>query len=288
MLLDGFQGLTRCGFDLASYSYVGFGSIFFYDYVFFYKYLGFRRLVSIEHATDITNRVLFNKPFDNVEVEIGDAATYLSSFSQDELAVAWLDFDDWASDELLSAVEIAAHRLAPGSIVLCTLDAEIPKGSATPRSIREFFSARCQSYFAYEWKNKDFKASLVALRTRDLIVAAFDRGLATRVGVFLEPLFSFTYADGHLMYTFGGMLAREQESRSLRSLPRVAPDYWRRTAKQSPFDIRVPVLTRRERLLLDQRLPGSPSVTELEINEEDLRDYAEVFRYMPTYGELLA
>ena len=57
----------------------------------------------------------------------------------------------------------------------------------------------------------------------------------------------------------------------------------------NPFRIKVPVLTRKERLYIDSHMPSEPDwvPNDFEIEPEAILDYREVYRYCPLYAELL-
>ncbi len=59
---------------------------------------------------------------------------------------------------------------------------------------------------------------------------------------------------------------------------------------QDPFSIEVPVLTRKERLHLDQFMPQSDpdwAPSEFEMDMDDLQAYRSIYRFNPIYAELL-
>jgi hypothetical protein len=102
-------------------------------------------------------------------------------------------------------------------------------------------------------------------------------------------LFCFEYADGHRMLTVGGMVAGAAEERRVRKsgLAR-APDV-RRDLRRGPYPIRVPCITRKEKSYLDSHMPCAdgwkPAACGL--STEDAQAYREVYRFYPSYAELL-
>lgn len=64
---------------LSQYRYVGFGSIYYYDFILFHKYLRLNDLVSLDNKP-LPRRFKFNLPYDYVSFENKDATDYLREF----------------------------------------------------------------------------------------------------------------------------------------------------------------------------------------------------------------
>jgi len=88
-----FQLLSEAGFPISTYRYAGFGAFFFVDFILFRRVIGITDMVSIEH--DVTNqkRVLFNRPFRDIEVKFQNSSEYISQIDRDKLHILWLDYD---------------------------------------------------------------------------------------------------------------------------------------------------------------------------------------------------
>ena len=78
--------------------------------------------------------------------------------------------------------------------------------------------------------------------------------------------------------------AAEEEAAGLDDIP-----FIRQLITDEPYHIKVPKLTRKERLYLDKRMPCDdgwvPELFELEAN--NVQNYRDVYRYYPMYAELL-
>lgn len=120
-----------------------------------------------------------------------------------------------------------------------------------------------------------------------IIQAAIDQGLRERDEEFIG-MFLFLYADGHRMLSVGGMIGTDEDRERIRSLNQKELFFIRNNITE-PFNIRVPLVTRKERLYLDQKMPcrkdWSPSA--FEIKCEDIEDYRKIYRYYPAYTEML-
>src|SRR5262249_15482578 len=103
------------------------------------------------------------------------------------------------------------------------------------------------------------------------------------------PMFNFIYRDGHQMLTMGGMVGTQVERRRLRGSGLVDECYFRKSFDDDPCVIKVPRLTRKERHYLDQFMPckDSWSPREFELAQENVLAYRDIYRYCPTYAELM-
>lgn len=294
MIMDGLGRLMNGGIPIRDYQYTGFGSIEFFDFVLFYKLLGLRRFLSVEHDPDITKRVHFNKPFEPIEVRIAPIGDVISELDGDTRHLLWLDFDDRLGSEMLQDTDAAAFRLSPGSLLLVTVDTEPPRGSdglteSTPDERVAYFTEQAGQYLPYDFDRDWCAASRLPETNLAIFLSAIRGGLSTREVDFI-PLFKFVYADGHRMATLGGMIGGDHEKRQVAACDWSDAVYARRDPSDQAYRIRVPRLTRRERLLLDQNLPGRPGWKpgEFELGDEEMAAYREIHRFYPLYGELLA
>ena len=62
----------------------------------------------------------------------------------------------------------------------------------------------------------------------------------------------------------------------------------RRDTRLPPYEIKFPILTRKERAVLDHHMPCSDGwrPKEFEMSLEDVAVYRELYRYLPMYAEL--
>ena len=287
MIIDGLHRLARVGFDIAEYQYTGMGSIYFIDFILFHKLLGIHRLLSVEADQAILRRIRFNKPFREVETQMGPIGDTIPSLSLDRRHLLWLDYDSVIASSQLQDVVNAAVRLPTESVLLVTVDVEPPGGDG-PADWREHFLSEAGDYLGMDISVESFAESALPKRTCDLLLAAINRGLAGRDANFL-PLFHFLYADGHKMLTIGGMIGDDNHWRKIRASTIGDTAYFRRTFRTRPYEIYVPRLTRKERLHLDCHMPCSKKwkPQQFELRKSDIKAYSEIYRFFPAYAELL-
>jgi hypothetical protein len=289
MFIDALQLLALAGFEIGDYQYTGFGSIFFVDFILFHKLLGLRKLLSVEYSTAIEKRVKFNKPFKEVEILMKSITDVIPTLSKDRKHILWLDYDDVLQKRHLADLVLAGTYLPSGSILLVTVDIEPPgEDEDGPRQWKQHFEDQAGNYLGSFTQLEDYaESNLLMINTR-AIRNAISTGLVGREVRFL-PLFWFVYADGHKMLTIGGMIVTEAEARRVDASALRAANYYRNDSHDEPYSIRVPNFTRRERMLLDSEMPCQDEWTteDFEVEPGAIRDYREVYRYLPAYAELL-
>ncbi len=290
MIIDALQVLSIVGFDIPKYQYTGLGSVYFVDFILFHKFLGIQKLWSVEIDRKIEKRVQFNKPFSCIDIKIDSIGNVIPQLSRKRKHILWLDYDSVIRSEHLQDVWLAAVQLPPGSILLVTVDVERPLGSDDPEEWRQYFQAEASEYSA-TFDKKAFAGSNLPTLNRDLLASAIQSGLSARELQFYS-LFSFLYADGHEMLTLGGMIGGPEERVLIERsglTERTGPVYIRSNLKQKPYRILVPRLTRKERLYLDRAMPcpAGWKSKDFELPPEFVSVYTEIYRFLPTYAELL-
>lgn len=299
MMAHVFQLLAEASFPISTYRYSGFGAFFFVDFILFRRLLGITDMISIEHDPNCKKRVLFNRPYKDIDVKFLTSTDYISAMNRDKPHILWLDYDGPIAHDHLADIEIAASLLSTGSVLIATFgvdfdkadDINIKESSPNQRARAWFnrFQEECGELFDPTWNNSNFNAGAMAKRTIEVVKNAIFSGLNMRGGITFEPLFNFLYADGHEMLTIGGVICSKQEKRKLRLIEWEELPFVRRKLSMDPFRIKVPVLTRKERLYIDSYMPSEPHwvPNDFEIEPEAIQDYREVYRYCPLYAELL-
>ena len=289
MMMDAFGRLMNGGVSLRDYQYTGMGSIYFFDFVLFYKLLGLRSMLSVEIEHSIRNRVLFNRPFKAVDIEMAPIGEVIPLLNKDGQHILWLDYDTRITADALADVSAAAFHLSKGSLLLVTVDAESPTDGDGPKEWFEYYRDQAGEFLPHEFDESAFALSRLADSNARIVVNAIKSGLSARAGLSYLPLFGFSYADGHEMITVGGMIGSPVEKRILAGCGFDAVSYTRTKPDEALYRIRVPRLTKRERLLLDQNMPSEPGwkPEEFELKPEEVEAYREIHQFYPHYGELL-
>jgi len=294
MLLHAFHELRNIGYPISRYEYTGLGSIYFVDFAFFHRYLGLRRMTSVERDVDIRKRVKFNCPYKNVKIILDDISAQIARLSSGQQHILWLDFDFILTEELLDAIQLATMQLSFQSILLITVDVEPPGRPEdglkkwNPTAWMRYYRQEAEDHFWRGISRKDFARDMLPMTNARILQNVIECGLRERGAEFIN-MFSFLYADGHRMLSVGGMIGTDEDRRKIQLLDRKQLFFIRDNITDEPFMIRVPLVTRKERLFLDQKMPcrknWKPHAFEMKPN--DIADYCRIYRYYPAYTEML-
>jgi hypothetical protein len=289
MLIDILMSLMSSGFPLQEYQYTGFGSVYFVDFILLHRYLGMSKLQSVEHDLSIEKRVHFNRPFAPVRIRMSPIGDIIPELNNDINHVLWLDFDDRISSEILSDVVLAAYQLSVGSILLVTVDVEPPSDGQTPAQLMAYHEEHAGEFFEHEWSASNFSPSKLPETVLRIVKNAIFRGLTGRENVGYQQLVKFIYADGHEMITLGGMIVTEQVRQRVLASGLEKKPFVLLDANHDLYRIKVPRLTRKERLHLDGFMPCPDDWVPdaFEMSSEEVLSYRDIYRYHPAYAELL-
>jgi hypothetical protein len=289
MLIDALRRLASGGFPIADYQYTGMGSIHFYDFSLLHRYAGINQMLSVEASKSIRKRVEFNCPYAAITVRIGKVGSEIRKLSPELSHLLWLDYDSTIQMAYLADVTQAILHCRPGSIILATVDIEAPRSERTPTEVREYFQATFGDLLPANQRLSEFTSKNLYSVNGQLLWRAIQRGLNGREGISFQLLFNFVYQDGHRMLTIGGMVVDDPTRLRLKNSAIWNTPYVRKNLRQKPYNIRVPVITRKERLYLDSAMPCKNDwrPTEFEIGLKDLKAYRDIYRFAPQFAELI-
>lgn len=260
----------------------------------FHRYLGLTKLTSVEGDPDVEKRVNFNCPYDLIDIVHDDMSAHIARLSANRRHILWLDYDSILTEDLLSSVVLAAAQLSAQSILLITVDSE-PPGRAedglsnyNPKAWMQHYKEEASDYLDRNITKQDFTRNALPLTNARILKAAINEGLMERGLEFID-MFSFLYADGHKMLSLGGMIGDHEDRRNLQSLDKKELFFLRDSITDNPFEIRVPLVTRKERYYLDQNMPCKDGwePKDFEMKRDDVNDYRAIYRYYPAYAEML-
>jgi hypothetical protein len=302
MLIDAIQRLAIAGFSMIDYQYTGMGSIYFFDYAIFHKYLGISRMLSVEISKAVERRVKFNKPFGVVEVTIDSIGNVIPTLSRDRKHILWMDYDNVLRGEYAKDIVSAISSLPVGSMVLVTVDAEppgapiktteedeSPKELAGPRDWKQYYLTELSDYLPREASETVFARSKIQELNIQILKNVISRGMRSRSDIEFCPMFNFSYKDGHRMLTLGGMLCGPEEKAKLPVARLRDTVYYRSSFDDPPCTINVPRFTRKERHVLDWAMPCQDNwlPEEFEASAAEIEAYRLIYRFLPSYSELL-
>ena len=290
--------LSNAGYSMSDYTYLGFGSPYYVDFVMFHKYLFIENMICVEWG-DIEKRMKFNKPFKFIKLLLGALLTHIPKIRLTKKYLVWLDYDRSLDLEILKDIDGCFTRMAQNSIFIITVDAR-PKLPADEFELddktgeqREQFTAKIYrewfgSYVDKTITRDTLSHSHVAALFYSVIVEKIRQALSRRGGnLRFFQIFNYIYRDGAPMLTVGGILCGEQDDTVLQQSG-VLEHRFVRTSDNS-LEISVPPMTFREKQWLDSRLDKNLTADNLifELEEELLNNYRTFYKEYPTFVEMM-
>lgn len=295
MLGDVFRRLSH--FELLEdYVYVGFGSVWFTDFVLYHKILGIRDMISIEEASGARERFEANRPF-NIDIVFQNSNVALPRLDWARRQIVWLDYDGTLSMNMLLDARTVAANARSGSIVAVSVQcneaadvgdaADNPGGpSALDRFVQRFGRDRVsdgtQEEDLYGWRFGSLSRGLIA---QEIETALSTRNASGDQHYQFHPITSINYQDDAKMTTIVGVIVESSEAEKLAACQFERMDFLQ--GRPQPIKIEVPKLTGRELKYIERQLPLANGV-EVDLSGgipgRDARFFIEMYRYFPNFA----
>jgi hypothetical protein len=282
------------------YLYVGFGSVWFADFVLFHRALGIKEMISIEHVDSARPRIEANKPFRAITVDYRKCSAVLPSLDWKRNLFLWLDYEDTITEEILLDIKTVAARACSGTVltvsVKCTQapDVEdVEEDKSGPSALERFRARLGRNRVDDKVGADDLYWWPFSKVSRKIILSEIEVALAVRNGS-AEPkdqmnfkcLCEINYADGAAMTTIVGIFCSPQDKSrfddcGFEKLAFMPPN-------GSVLHIEVPKLTIREIRFLERQLPKlmAGKLDLQAIPEEEAQLFADLYRYLPNFAIL--
>jgi len=289
------NSLHRVGrrFPIKDYRYVGFGSMWFTDFSLFHRHLGISDMVTIEKIVSRKRRVEFNKPYSCIDVRMGDASAVLGDLVEAKRSLVWLDYDGGLASATTGDVEIAVGAMTSGSMIMLSVNAMSDQLNVKDDDgnlvkpidhLIELTSRAGLASESHRLTRNDFPKLVAEILHERIRSAAL-----ARPGFAYVPIWNFLYADGADMITVGGMIVNEADAARLEECE--LGDLPFLTAAE-PFEIRLPMLTDKEKRELDRFLPRDAPIKAsdlpFELRDNEIEAYRKFYLEYPLYGEIAA
>jgi hypothetical protein len=290
MLGEAFRRLSEFG-SLESYRYVGFGSIYFTDFILFHKSLGLSNLHSIEKDSYNEPRFNFNSPFKCIQLHFGESNVELPKLNWNVRSIIWLDYDDPLDGKILTDVSFITAQCLQGSMLVVSTNAQPERFDNHPLDILK--SRIGEDKIPAELKAEDIRGWGTAALYRRIIKNQIEETLTRRNGglsagskICYKQVFNFNYADNSKMLTVGGLFYDEGQSAIVAKCNFDGLHFVK--GDDSPFRIEVPYLTMREIRYLDKQLPNNKveEVITQGVPPGDVEKYSRFYRHFPAFGEV--
>lgn len=295
MLGDVFRRLSHFEI-LEDYVYVGFGSVWFADFVLYHKMLGIRDMISIEEASGARDRFEANRPF-NIDIVFQNSNVALPALDWSRRQIVWLDYDGTLSTEMLQDARTVAANARSGSVlaisVQCNEAADVEDAadnSGGPTALERFAQRFGRERVPNGTSEEDLYGWRFGALSRVLIAAEIEVGLSARNAAgpqnfAFHPITSINYQDDAKMTTIVGIIVEEAESDRFAACQFERIDFLQ--GRPQPIKIEVPKLTGRELKHIERQLPLGEGV---EVNlgggipGRDARLFVEMYRYFPNFA----
>jgi hypothetical protein len=295
---------------METYRYVGFGSIYFSDFQLFHTVLGLNDMLSIEKDAYAEECFEFNKPYRCVRVDCRPASEVLPSLNWRAKTIAWLDYESKLDEMVLSDAVSVCARACSGSVLVVSVNvqAEREPDEATRQEytretglafnvgdyrLREMHK-RLGDHLPPDIRGNELRGTGFAAVSRRVIHSSIASALSARNGV-LSPgkklvnrqIFNFHYSDNARMLTVGWVFFEADDQRKFDACLFGELDFVR--FEEEPYMIKVPCLTIKEMRHLNAQLPrvATDEVALPGVPASDIKRYAELYRYFPTFAEAI-
>lgn len=295
MMCEAFRRLSFFQ-SVESYRYIGFGSFYFADFKLIHKSLGITDMLSFELESWKRKRFEFNNPYRCVKLKFGHSNYLLRDHWRKRRTILWLDYDDPLDKFILRDVVFFCNNAVSGSVLVVTVDAQ---SESEPAQLEQKFSE------FKEEVNDDDERNRIPLGTtaknltgwgtaklshriimNEITKVVNERNTLASERFIFKQLFNFRYNDTARMVTVGGIIYSESESDKFKACNFASGLKFIKTGSDA-YTIDLPRLTFREIRHLDSQLPVNVSKLKSKgIRMNELRKYAKVYRWFPSFAEV--
>lgn len=264
---------------LPDYRYVGMGGYEFVDFDLVRRGLGVRRMTSIESEIE-EDRLKFNQPFLEVEIEMGTSNEVLPNLPLDEPSIVWMDYCSKVRHDEIRDALLLGERMQAGSMLLMSVNAAPGEKAAERLEKLEDRVGRDRVPFGVT-ENKHLDGWLTAEAQRRILLTAIRDGLAKRDDATrFEQVLNLQYGDTTRMQTLGGVFVDPANDERFQRADFPSLDYVR--TDSDALRVQVPVMTAREVLDLEAKLKhGKPTKGFSWLKDEEVDSFTELHRWYP-------
>ncbi|WP_103256926.1 O-methyltransferase [Tabrizicola aquatica] len=294
LVFDGLRKLSNA-LDLSNAVYIGFGSIWFTDFVLAHKTLNIDDMVSIEANEIGFKRAQFNKSYRTI--------TMMQGMSQDKLPevlsmpgylnrpwIVWLDYDSALNEGVVQDFQWTLNNAPPNSVLLFTFSATQnaygDKPVQRPERLRSLLGDVVPDDLSKEDCSKENLPSVLAKLAMDYLKS--EVADLARPGGLIEA-FRVPYFDSVGMVTVGAVLPAVGAVPAARAV--VSTGDWKCLVDEV---IHAPQLTLREIAALQSELPPVGAITRTRVQElgfdlqdEQIQSFQKYYKYLPSFAEVV-
>lgn len=299
-----FCSLLRPFGSIENYHYIGFGSIYYSDFILFHKNLNISKMSSIEFERNEA-RAKFNLPYKCIELHAGESNRKLPTLiKEDEKSIVWLDYDSPLSSTSIDDIQTFASKCASGSKLLITINANADKNDCLhgdTDALYEFRIAKLkqrisESKIPYISKPIELNQKNLYVLYRRIIINEIvetinkrNKAVIENEKIIYKQILHFTYEDGAKMQTLGFVFFKKYDENKFDTCAFNTLKTFRND--ENAYHIDVPKLTSNEIKALNKMLPSLETIQFNEINNSEFNEaaneYAKIYQYFPHFSESL-
>jgi len=269
--------------DAKNYHYLGFGSVFFADFILFHKYLNISAMSSIDDKVDDEKRFRFNKPYHFIDFKISKSTAFLTKdLNWNDNLLIWLDYDTVLSSTVIEDIELIGTKAKYSDMLIVTIEATKPTNG-------EEFLLEFKDYIPAATRIKEVVENFQRVLCW-IMNSCVRNGINRRTSQikFLQ-LFSLAYRDTKDMYTYGGIFCDETTEKKITNK---VSDLHFISHGDKVVKIDCPILSPKEKIYLDGFVKAAGKIDrrytrKCGISSEDIRRYCEYYKYYPQFFESL-
>ena len=297
--------LRLAPFDFVEkYHYIGFGSIYYNDFILFHKNLNIYKMSSIEFERN-ESRAKFNLPYNCIELYAGESNKKLPSLiKEDEKSIVWLDYDTPLSNMALDDIQTFSGQSCSGSMLLVTFNANADNNHCFQKDDDKLFEYRKEELAKRIIENKiptinkniELNQKNICNLYRKIICNEISETLTKRnktiskdKKISFKQVMNFHYSDGAKMMTLGFIFFKNEDAEKFNKCKFDELNTYRH--EEEAYTINAPKLTTDEIRALNKKLPKQDGVAyeiagidNAEFNKVS-EEYAEVYQYFPQFSE---
>lgn len=294
LVFEGLRAISNV-IDLSNAVYIGFGSIWFTDFIMAHKVLNIDDMVSIEANEIGFRRAEFNKAYRTI--------TMINGFSQDKLPellampgytvrpwIVWLDYDCALNEGVVHDFQWVLNNAPPNSVVLFTFSATQnaygDKPIQRPERVKDLLGDVVPDDLSRDDCSKENLPTTLAKLAMDYLKS--EVADSARPGGFFEA-FSIPYLDTVGMVTVGGILPSIGAVPAARAV--VSAASWKCIITEV---IQAPQMTLREVAALQAELPPLVQITRahiqglgFDLQDEQIQSFQRYYKYLPSFAEVV-
>ena len=274
--------------------YLGFGSVWFTDFVLAHNRIGVNRMVSIECDDIGYRRASFNRPYSVVDVHHGHSNAILPELLDDERLrdrpwIVWLDYDFELNKSIVEDLRNLVQGVPANSVLIFTVNAvgnKYGNPDQRPDYLKYVLGDVVPDDLAKkQCRDPNLQLTLAKLSTQYLQSVAAE---INRPGGFV-PAFQVPYKDGAAMATFGGILPNASLANQIEDV--VQDDDWKgRVIEQ----IQAPHLTVREASGIQSLLPSKFPIMRdqikalgFDLTEGEIAVFQKYYKQYPSFAQVV-